>query len=210
MASLPIWLEGILDRKYPKWRDVEHHADGSARTMPAWARVLEASLLRVYAPDDVVCSYPADLHRFVGPRTRVVGVSTHNPLGVTFAAGVYTSILGSSREPINQHAARAPEQSLYGLVPDECPPSRGDGSTARGRRPRDGGLRDARRLCARGSRGPRDCDRHRDVRHHWARPRAAGTLSVVSPAVEQLTGVKPTSVADFLAAHADTIRGRRG
>lgn len=23
MASLPIWLEGILDRKYPKWRDVE-------------------------------------------------------------------------------------------------------------------------------------------------------------------------------------------
>jgi radical SAM superfamily enzyme YgiQ (UPF0313 family) len=33
-------------------------------------------------------------------------VSTHNPLGVTFAAGVYTSIFGSSREPINSHYAR--------------------------------------------------------------------------------------------------------
>lgn len=39
---------------------------------------------------------------------------------------------------------------------------------------------------------------------------AAGTLSVVSPAVEQLTGVRPTSVADFLAAHAPAIRGRQG
>ena len=47
-----------------------------------------------------------DLHKFVGPRTRVVAVSTHNPLGVTFAAGVYTSIFGSSRMPINSHYSR--------------------------------------------------------------------------------------------------------
>ena len=107
MASLPIWLEGILNRKYPKWRDVDDNVDGSARTMPAGARVLEAALLRVYPPDEVVCCYPAALPRFIGPRTRVVAVSTHNPLGVTFAAGVYTSIFGSSKEPINQHYARA-------------------------------------------------------------------------------------------------------
>src|SRR4029079_18708318 len=37
------------------------------------------------------------------PDTRVVAVSTHNPLGVTFAAGVYTSIFGSSKQPINSH-----------------------------------------------------------------------------------------------------------
>ena len=43
MASLPIWLEGILNRKYPKWRDVEYNEDGSARYMPAGVRVLEAS-----------------------------------------------------------------------------------------------------------------------------------------------------------------------
>ena len=44
--------------------------------------------------------------KFVGPRTRVVAVSTHNPLGVTFAAGVYTSIFGSSKMPINSHYSR--------------------------------------------------------------------------------------------------------
>src|SRR5207237_10708994 len=106
MASLPMWLEGILNRKYPKWRDVEYNDDGSARYMPAGARVLEAALLKRYAADDIVSCYPADLDRYIGPRTRVVAVSTHNPLGVTFAAGVYTSIFGSSSEPINSHYAR--------------------------------------------------------------------------------------------------------
>ena len=31
MASLPIWLEGILNRKYPKWRDVEFNAGVTAQ-----------------------------------------------------------------------------------------------------------------------------------------------------------------------------------
>jgi len=106
MASLPMWLEGILNRKYPEWRNVEYNGDGSARYMPAGVRVLEASLLRYYRADDIACCYPADLHKFIGPETRVVAVSTHNPLGVTFAAGVYTSIFGSAKQPINSHYAR--------------------------------------------------------------------------------------------------------
>jgi len=106
MASMPIWLEGVLNRKYPKWRQVEYNADGSARYMPAGLRLVEASLLREYAAEDMVACYPDDLDKFIGPRTRVVAVSTHNPLGVTFAAGVYTSIFGSSKMPINSHYAR--------------------------------------------------------------------------------------------------------
>src|SRR5713101_9031946 len=107
MASMPIWLEGVLNRKYPNWREVEYNDDGSARYMPAGTRVLEASLLREYSPDEIVACYPDDLHKFIGPLTRVVAVSTHNPLGVTFAAGVYTSIFGSSKEPLNSIYSRA-------------------------------------------------------------------------------------------------------
>jgi radical SAM superfamily enzyme YgiQ (UPF0313 family) len=73
--------------------------------MPAGVRVLEASLLRHYPAEDIACCYPADLDKFIGPDTKVVAVSTHNPLGVTFAAGVYTSIFGSSKQPINSHYA---------------------------------------------------------------------------------------------------------
>jgi hypothetical protein len=106
MASLPIWLEGILNKKYPEWRNVEYNTDGTAKYMPAGIRLVEASLLRQYSADDIVCCYPQDAHKFIGPNTRVVAISTHNPLGVTFAAGVYTSIFGSSREPINSHYSK--------------------------------------------------------------------------------------------------------
>ncbi len=106
MASLPIWLESILNRKYPNWRDVERYEDGSAKYMPAGVRLVEKSLQRAYADDDIVSCFPEDLDKFIGPRTRVVAVSTHNPLGVTFAAGVYTSIFGSSKMPINSHYSR--------------------------------------------------------------------------------------------------------
>jgi len=112
MASLPMWLEGILNRKYPDWRNVEYNADGSARYMPAGVRVLEASLLRQYPAKELACCYPADLPRFIGPDTRAVAVSTHNPLGVTFAAGVYTSIFGSAKQPINSHYAREMFQTI--------------------------------------------------------------------------------------------------
>ena len=106
IASLPIWLEKILDHKYPKWRIVERNEDGTAKYMPAGVRTVEASLLREYTRDQIACCYPDDLDNFVGPDTRVVACSTHNPLGVTFAAGVYTSIFGSSKQPVNSHYSR--------------------------------------------------------------------------------------------------------
>jgi hypothetical protein len=106
LASMPMRMEAVINQKYPKWREVERVPDGSARYMPAGVRLVEASLLREFPAEDVACCYPDDLPRFVGPRTRVVGVSTHNPLGVTFAAGVYASVFGSSRETINAHYAK--------------------------------------------------------------------------------------------------------
>jgi len=112
LASLPQRMEAVIDQKYPKWRELERNPDGSARYMPAGVRLVEASLLREFAAGDMVCCHPEDLPKFLGPRTRVVGVSTHNPLGVTFAAGVYASIFGSSREPINSHYARLLFQTL--------------------------------------------------------------------------------------------------
>src|SRR4026208_2378616 len=99
-------MEGVLNRKYPKWREVEYNEDGSARYMPAGVRLVEKSLLREYSEQDIVACFPADLDKFGRPATRVVAVSTHNPLGVTFAAGVYTSIFGSSKMPINSHYSR--------------------------------------------------------------------------------------------------------
>ena len=77
MASLPMWLEGILNKKYPNWRHLEYNDDGSARYMPAGARVLEASLTRRYAAADVVCCYP-DMELLVG----LAAARTRGRLGI--------------------------------------------------------------------------------------------------------------------------------
>ncbi|MCY4660376.1 MAG: radical SAM protein [Acidobacteria bacterium] len=106
MASIPIWMEWVMDRKYPEWRNVKRFDDGSAQAAPAGLRVLERVMAREFGADVVVVCYPDDIDRFIGPDTKIVALSTHNPLGVTFAAGVYTSIFGSSREPINSHYAK--------------------------------------------------------------------------------------------------------
>jgi len=106
LASLPVWMEFVLNNKYPKWRHVDCNPDGSARFMPAGLRIVQEALLREWDVNDIVACYPQDLDKFIGPNTRVVACSTHNPLGVTFAAGVYTSMFGSSKEPINSRYAK--------------------------------------------------------------------------------------------------------
>jgi len=106
LASIPAWMEWVIDKKYPTWRTVPTTAEGRAGTAPAGLRVLEAVLAREFGVDQVVVCYPEQLPEFIGERTRVVAVSTHNPLGTTFAAGVYASIFGSSREPVNALYAR--------------------------------------------------------------------------------------------------------
>ncbi len=105
MASIPIWMEWVMDKKYPEWRNVKRFEDGSAQSAPAGLRVLEKVMAGEFGRDNVVACYPDDIHKFIGADTKIVALSTHNPLGVTFAAGVYTSIFGSSREPINSHYA---------------------------------------------------------------------------------------------------------
>src|SRR5438034_9234722 len=63
MASLPVWLEFIINKKYPKWRQVERNDDGSARYMPAGVRLVEKSLLREFRAGDVTAGYPDALDR---------------------------------------------------------------------------------------------------------------------------------------------------
>ena len=84
--------------KYPNWRERRAqrrrlgavHAGRRARARGVAAAALPGRRHRLLLPGRPCPSSS-------GRDTRVVAVSTHNPLGVTFAAGVYTSIFGSSQ-----------------------------------------------------------------------------------------------------------------
>lgn len=81
--------------------EVELNEDGTARTVPNGLRVIEALLARRFGEENIAVCYPDQLDRFVGPRTRVIGIHAHNPLGITFAAGIYAGFYGRDCEPIN-------------------------------------------------------------------------------------------------------------
>jgi radical SAM superfamily enzyme YgiQ (UPF0313 family) len=86
---------------YEKSLNQLHYPDGTAVVMPYGVRIAEAILLEEYAQEDVAVCHPDNLHLFVGPRTRAVGIAAHNPIGVAFSTGVYSNIFGSSARPIN-------------------------------------------------------------------------------------------------------------
>ena len=46
MASIPIWMEWVMGRKYQEWRNVKRFDDGSAHAAPAGLRVLERVMVR--------------------------------------------------------------------------------------------------------------------------------------------------------------------
>lgn len=88
---------------YKKNLERSVHPDGTAVVAPYGTRVAQAILLRHYPPEDVAVCHPEQLHLFVGPRTRAVGVSVHNPIGTAFSTGVYSNIFGSTARPINAY-----------------------------------------------------------------------------------------------------------
>ncbi len=81
----------------------ESWPDGRAKYVPNGLRMVETLLLRDYSEDDVVVCYVENLHKFVGPETRVVAIHAHNPLGISYATDVYSKLGGENLMPLNAH-----------------------------------------------------------------------------------------------------------
>ena len=86
-------------RKY--WYPITpNNDDGSARFAPYGLRKIEALLMEEFGEDNVVTCTPHNLSKFVGRETKVVGISTMDPLGIGFVSRTYTSLVGFGGEPI--------------------------------------------------------------------------------------------------------------
>ena len=88
----------LRKRWYPP---VENNGDGSAKFAPYGLRKVESLLLQEFSESDIVVTHPNNLHKFVGPNTKVVGISTMDPMGIAYVSTTYTSILGFGGESIN-------------------------------------------------------------------------------------------------------------
>lgn len=88
-GPIPLWFPRKL---YPP---MESNYDGTARYAPYGLRKVEAVLLENgFDESDIAVVHPYNLDAFIGLNTKVVGVSTMDPLGMGYVSKTYSSLIG--------------------------------------------------------------------------------------------------------------------
>jgi radical SAM superfamily enzyme YgiQ (UPF0313 family) len=101
-GPLPLWL--LRKKLYPP---VERNDDGRAKYAPYGLRKVEATLLaNGFDESEVAVVHPSNLDAFVGPSTKVVGISSMDPTGMGYVSKTYSSIVGGG-ESMNAIEFRA-------------------------------------------------------------------------------------------------------
>jgi len=94
----PVPLRYVRKYLYPS---VERTPNGRAMYAPYGLRKVEAALLENgFSESEVAVVHPLDLDAFVGPDTKVVGISSMDPTGMGYVSKTYSSIMGGG-EPMN-------------------------------------------------------------------------------------------------------------
>lgn len=79
---------------------IENHPDGRAVFAPYGLRKLEAILINHgFRESDIAVVHPSKLDKFVGSNTKVVGISSMDPLGIAYVSLTYSRLIGLGCEP---------------------------------------------------------------------------------------------------------------
>ena len=86
----------VQNKLYPP---LPSNLDGTAKFAPYGLRKVESLLIEEFGEENVVTVHPSNLHCFIGPKTKIVAISTMDPLGIGFVSRTYTGILGMNGKP---------------------------------------------------------------------------------------------------------------
>lgn len=99
MCSFPDTLARPFVMRYFRPQNKE---DGTSIYAPYGLRKIEALLAEHYGEENVAVVHPSNLHRFVGPKTKVIGISTMDPLGLAYVSMTYTPLIAIGGPPVNR------------------------------------------------------------------------------------------------------------
>jgi radical SAM superfamily enzyme YgiQ (UPF0313 family) len=95
-GPIPLWI--LRTFLYPS---VDSNGDGQVKYAPYGLRKVEALLLENgFSPSDVAVVHPSKLCDFIGPNTKVVGISSMDPTGMGYVSKTYSSLIGGGA-PMN-------------------------------------------------------------------------------------------------------------
>lgn len=98
LCTFPKKLSGLAVRNYLE--NLENNEDGTAKRTIYGLRKVESLLVAEFGEENVVVSHYDNLHKFIGKNTKVVGISTMDPMGLAYVSTTYNSLIGFGGESL--------------------------------------------------------------------------------------------------------------
>jgi len=99
ICTFPKKLSGYILRE--RISKLENNEDGTAKRTIYGLRKVESMLIDAFGEENVVVSHYGNLDKFIGKKTKVVGISTMDPMGLAYVSTTYNSLIGFGGESLN-------------------------------------------------------------------------------------------------------------
>lgn len=80
---------------------LESNKDGTAKRTIYGLRKVESILIDEFGEKNVVVSHYDNLDKFIGKKTKIVGISSMDPMGLAYVSTTYNSLIGFGGEALN-------------------------------------------------------------------------------------------------------------
>jgi radical SAM superfamily enzyme YgiQ (UPF0313 family) len=101
ICTFPKKLSGYVLKEHLS--NLKNNKDGTAKNTIYGLRKVESILVDKFGDENVVVSNYDNLHRFIGRNTKVVGISTMDPMGLAYVSTTYNSLIGFGGESLNAY-----------------------------------------------------------------------------------------------------------
>jgi radical SAM superfamily enzyme YgiQ (UPF0313 family) len=99
ICTFPKKLSGYTLREHLE--NIPINKDGSAKRTIYGLRKVESMLIDEFGKENVVSIHYNELSKFIGKKTKIVGISTMDPMGLAYVSTTYNSLIGFGGEALN-------------------------------------------------------------------------------------------------------------
>lgn len=99
ICTFPKKLSGFALREHLE--NLPSNPNGTAQRTIYGLRKVESLLTKEFGDENVVVAHYDQLHRFIGKDTKIVGISSMDPMGLAYVSTTYNSLIGFGGEALN-------------------------------------------------------------------------------------------------------------
>ena len=99
ICTFPKKLSNIALREH--LINIPNNKDGSAQRTIYGLRKVETIISKEFGKENVVVTNYDQLHKFIGKNTKIVGISSMDPMGLAYVSTTYNSLIGFGGEALN-------------------------------------------------------------------------------------------------------------